>query len=93
MDVPRHLGIIRGQMILSAFGSIVLFKFWHFNLSGMTTSGIELNSLRSNAFEIVHTFDLFFSASCLGDCTFAACRRDVTVQMIFSLILLAHNGH
>ena len=59
VGVSHHLVIIRGQMVLSAFGSIVLFKFWHLNLGGMTTSGIELHSLKSHASEIIHTFDLF----------------------------------
>ena len=30
--MPRHLITIHGQMVLRAFGSIVLFKFWHFEL-------------------------------------------------------------
>ena len=59
VGVPRHLVTIRGQMVLSAFDSIVLFRFWHLNLGGLTTSGIELHSLESHASEIIHTFDLF----------------------------------
>ena len=32
MGVPCHLVTIRGQMVLKAFASIVLFKFWHFEV-------------------------------------------------------------
>ena len=32
VGVPRHLVTIRGQMVLSAFGSIALFKFRYFEL-------------------------------------------------------------
>ena len=32
MGVPSHLVTIRGQMVLREYGSIVLFKCWHFEL-------------------------------------------------------------
>ena len=32
MGVPSHLVTIRGQMVFKAFGSIVFFKCWHFEL-------------------------------------------------------------
>ena len=59
MGVPRHFVTIRGQMVLRAFGSIVLFKFWHFELGWYDQIRDQAKLSRVHTSEIVHTFDLF----------------------------------
>ena len=57
--MSRHLVTICGHMVLRAFGSIVLFKFWHFELGWYDQIRDQAKLFKVHTPEIVHTFDLF----------------------------------
>ena len=59
MGVPNHLVTIHGQMVLRAFGSIVLFKCRYFEIGRYDQLKDQAQLSRVHTFEIVHTLNYF----------------------------------